>query len=270
MQRIKLLSTDFDGTLIDATKTLVSSFPPKEQCDALLSLELEKTVAQGGLWVINTGRPLDLLLMGLEDFKAPVTPHYLITNERHIYRYHESGEVEALGDWNERCDKEHELLFKTSGLFFERLYQLIAEYGEEAAFLESASGIPEELLVKDELLLDEISQRILELSGRPEQFFFQRSHIHLHFCHGAYNKGSALSELSKFLAVAPEHILAIGDYHNDLTMLTGEVAKMVACPANAHDHVKQAVQKAGGHVSSYHSSRGSAEAIRIYSGTGLR
>lgn len=265
MPAVKLLSTDFDGTLIDPSHNdLVSSFPPKEQCAPLLSLELKETMQQGGLWVINTGRPLDLLLLGLEHFDAPVKPHYLITNERHIYHYHENGDAEAFGDWNRRCDEEHNLLFKTSGVFFERVHQLISKYGENATFLETASGVPDELLVADEALLDELSIRLLELPGRPEEFCFQRSHIHLHFCHGSYNKGSSLSELSRFLSIQPEHILAIGDYHNDIAMLTGEVAAMVACPSNAHDIVKQTVKKAGGHISSHPSSRGTAEAISVY------
>ena len=89
MPAVKLLSTDFDGTLIDSSSNdLVSSFPPKESCAPLLSAELKEIVQQGGLWVINTGRSLDLLLLGLEHFNAPVKPHYLITNERHIYHYH--------------------------------------------------------------------------------------------------------------------------------------------------------------------------------------
>ena len=265
MSLVKLLSTDFDGTLIDSSSSdLGASFPPKEQCHSLLALELAGALQQGSLWAINTGRPLDLLLFGLEHFNAPVKPHYLITSERHIYHYHENGDVEALGDWNRRCDQEHELLFKTSGIFFEQVYQLIAEYGENATFLETTSGIPDELLVTDEALLDEVSIRLLELPGRPEAFCFQRSHIHLHFCHGSYNKGSSLSELSGFLSIKPEHILAIGDYHNDIAMLTGDVARMVACPSNAHDIVKQTVKKAEGHVSLHPSSRGTAEAIRLY------
>ncbi len=264
MSLVKLLSTDFDGTLIDASLNLVSSFPPKESCSPLLSTELEKIMQQGAIWVINTGRPLDLLLMGLEHFNAPIKPHYFITNERHIYRYHENGDTEPLKDWNQRCDEEHDLLFKKSGVFFEQVHQLIAEYGENATFLESASGIPEELLVRDEVLLDELSARILALPGRPQEFTFQRSHVHLHFCHGSYNKGSSLSELSRLVSIKPRHILAIGDYHNDIAMLTGEVAAMVACPSNAHDVVKETVKKVGGHVSLHPSSRGTAEAIGIY------
>jgi len=203
-------------------------------------------------------------LKGLEYFDAPVKPHYLITSERYIHRYHEHGDVEPLGDWNRRCDEEHDLLFKRAERFFQRVHQLIAEYGEKVTCFENISGIPDELLVTDEALLDELSARILALPERPAEFAFQRSHIHLHFCHGSYNKGSSLSELSRFLSIQPEHTLAIGDYHNDIAMLTGEVAAMVACPSNAHDIVKQTVKKIGGHVSLHPSSRGTAEAIGMY------
>jgi hydroxymethylpyrimidine pyrophosphatase-like HAD family hydrolase len=262
---IKLLSTDFDGTLIDSSQNGLMPLAPRgESCAEWLSLELKETVQQGGLWVINTGRSLDLLLSGLLYFNAPIKPHYFITHERHIYRYHENGDVEPLEDWNRQCDQQHELLFKKSVFFFEEIYRLIAEYGKKAIFLESVRGVPEELLVQEEALLDELSSRILELPGLPEEFFFQRIHIHLHFCHEFYNKGSVLRELGRLLSIEPEHILAIGDYHNDIAMLTGEAAAMVACPSNAHHVVKQTVQKAGGHVSLHPSSMGTAEAIRLY------
>lgn len=271
MSLIKLLSTDFDGTLIESSSTEPAFvFPIKEKCHEVLAIALNELIEEGGLWVVNTGRPLNLLLEGLEIFEGPAKPHYLITNERHIYRYHENGDVESLGDWNRRCDEEHDLLFKSAGGFFERVHRLIGEYGEEATFLESASGVPEELLVKDESLLDELSIRLLELPGRPDVFSFQRSHIHLHFCHQSYNKGSTLGELSRFLSIRPESILAIGDYHNDIAMLNGQVAAMVACPSNAHDKVKQTVKKAKGHVSLHPSSRGSAEAITLYREKGAR
>jgi hydroxymethylpyrimidine pyrophosphatase-like HAD family hydrolase len=265
MSPIKLLSTDFDGTLIESSSTEPASvFPIKEKCSEVLALALTELIEQKSVWVINTGRTLDLLFKGLEFFDAPVAPHYVITNERHIHRYHESGDVAALEEWNRRCDEEHDLLFKTAGKFFEQVHRLVAEYEKKVTFFESASGIPDELLVTDEALLDELSARILALPGRPKDFAFQRSHIHLHFCHGSYNKGSSLSELGRLLSIQPKHTLAIGDYHNDIAMLTGDVAAMVACPSNAHPIVKETVQKAGGHISSHPNSRGSAEAIRIY------
>jgi len=65
-------------------------------------------------------------------------------------------------------------------------------------------------------------------------------------------------------------ILAVGDHQNDLAMLFGDVAAMVACPANAHPSVKSLVKRAGGHVSSLENGEGTAECIRVYRTGGIR
>ena len=102
------------------------------------------------------------------------------------------------------------------------------------------------------------------LPGRPSDFNYQRSNIYLRFCHRSYDKGSSLAELGRLLDMSTDGILAIGDHQNDISMLFGDVASMVACPSNAHPIVKDAVRKAGGHVSKLVAGEGTAEAINLY------
>jgi hydroxymethylpyrimidine pyrophosphatase-like HAD family hydrolase len=73
-----------------------------------------------------------------------------------------------------------------------------------------------------------------------------------------------LAELSRLLDTPTSQILAIGDHQNDLAMLFGSVAAMVACPANAHPSVKETVLNAGGHVSTLEAGEGTAESIHLY------
>jgi hydroxymethylpyrimidine pyrophosphatase-like HAD family hydrolase len=73
-----------------------------------------------------------------------------------------------------------------------------------------------------------------------------------------------LGELSSLLALQANNILAIGDHYNDLSMLDGHVASMVACPSNALSEVKAIVQKAKGRISQYEAGEGTAEAIHFY------
>ncbi|MFI0348111.1 MAG: HAD family hydrolase [Chthoniobacterales bacterium] len=256
MKDLKLLVTDFDGTLV--------GFNTNESCEESLAIELGKISQDGVLWVINTGRPFSILLEGLEYFNSTVKPHFIITDERHLYYPGDDGSWKPLGDWNEQCDLLHDKLFQACGSFFEQIHDLIAQYNGAVRIHRDAQGRPEGLLATNGKILDEIASMLLEHDCRPSDFLFQRSDTHLRFCHQFYNKGSTLAELSRFLFIEADHILAIGDHHNDLAMLNGQVATMVACPSNAHDVVKKMVRQQGGHVSRYPTGKGTAEAIGRY------
>jgi hydroxymethylpyrimidine pyrophosphatase-like HAD family hydrolase len=90
---------------------------------------------------------------------------------------------------------------------------------------------------------------------------YERNSIYLRFAHAQYNKGSALTELREQLGIPAERTFAIGDNHNDLTMLTGGAAGMVACPANTVADVAAAVKGAGGYIAKRPAGAGVAEAI---------
>ena len=51
------------------------------------------------------------------------------------------------------------------------------------------------------------------------------------------NKGSALARLRQLLDPPPRHVVAIGDYHNDIEMLNA--ADIAAAPASALPEVKR-------------------------------
>jgi hydroxymethylpyrimidine pyrophosphatase-like HAD family hydrolase len=252
---IRLLSTDFDGTLAD--------FPGTGPCVPELASELEAVVVSGGLWVVNTGRSVEAALDGLNLLKAPVKPHYLLTSERHVHKPDGRGGWSDFGDWNDLCRDHHDRLFAECGRFFEGVEQLVSSR-EGLVMQRNSSGVPEGLIAGTEEQLDEATAALMSLPGRPEDFHHQRSSIYLRFCHRAYDKGSALAELARLLDMPTSYILTVGDHQNDLPMLFGDVAGMVACPANAHPDVKQTVRDAGGHVSEYETGRGTAEAIHLY------
>src|SRR5690554_1004488 len=103
MAHVRLLSTDFDGTLIGHGSTGC--------CSGILAERLESHHREGGLWAINTGRSLEHMLEGLEQFGAPVEPDFLLTLEREIYCKAENGAWVAHGTWNARCEIRHKELF---------------------------------------------------------------------------------------------------------------------------------------------------------------
>src|SRR5436190_21466627 len=75
---IRLLSTDFDGTLVRRTGEPVLN---------LDCMELIRELQEGGaVWAINTGRSVDLLESGLTDFSFLFRPDFKLTSERDIFK----------------------------------------------------------------------------------------------------------------------------------------------------------------------------------------
>src|SRR6516165_12270855 len=105
---IKLLSIDFDGTLVSRVSEPVLD----AQCMDLIR-ELQNV---GALWAINTGRSVDLLESGLVDFAFPIRPDFILTTERDVFRRGQNGDKwEPFGDWNQRCARDHADLFSSAG-----------------------------------------------------------------------------------------------------------------------------------------------------------
>src|SRR3954468_13584656 len=104
---IRLLSTDFDGTLVCRTGEPVLD----DECMRLIR-ELQDN---GAVWAINTGRSVDLLESGLADFEVPIRPDFILTSERDVFRPGTNGNKwEPFGDWNEKVAKDHAELFTSA------------------------------------------------------------------------------------------------------------------------------------------------------------
>jgi hydroxymethylpyrimidine pyrophosphatase-like HAD family hydrolase len=114
--------------------------------------------------------------------------------------------------------------------------------------------------------MDRAAELIGELAAQEPEFSFNRNDVWMRFAHREIHKGSSLAELARLLGIPRSEVLAIGDHHNDIPMLDGTAAGMVACPANAVEAVKTLVREVGGYVSPYPWGEGVADAIRHFSG----
>src|SRR3954469_18454311 len=104
--QIKLLSLDFDGTMVSRVSEPVLN---RECMELIRDLQ-----GNGTVWAINTGRSVDLLESGLTDFEFPIRPDFILTSERDVFRPSTNGGAwEAYGDWNDRCARDHRELFAT-------------------------------------------------------------------------------------------------------------------------------------------------------------
>jgi len=79
-----------------------------------------------------------------------------------------------------------------------------------------------------------------------------------------HTKGLAVSELARRLGIGIENILAIGNGHNDISMLESDVARFTGCPANSEAEVIEVVHKSGGHIASKRSLSGVMEILDAY------
>src|SRR5712671_5441503 len=100
--RIKLISTDFDGTLHADFED-----PPVPHDLQVLIGDLQN---QGAKWVINTGRDLTSVMEGIARARLTVRPDYLVVVEREIYHQDESQYL-SCEPWNEGCREAHGELF---------------------------------------------------------------------------------------------------------------------------------------------------------------
>lgn len=267
---IRLLSTDFDYTIVNHDE-------PSPVAPAFLA-RLEALRAEGLVWAVNTGRSPRLLDHGLREFGFPRRPDFALTSEREVLRPaavpgtgRDGTDWEDFGDWNLRCERAHAELFDTSrATVDEVLAYLERETGAQALFdpTPTAGGPrqPAGLVAADEPEMDRIAAFLDGVRARCPDLSYQRNKIYLRFCHAGYDKGIALGELGRLLDIGPESILAVGDHHNDLPMLTGLHARHVACPGNAIDEVKTVVRAAGGHVAAAPCSLGVLEALERFCG----
>jgi HAD superfamily hydrolase (TIGR01484 family) len=238
-RQIRLLSTDFDGTLVAH-----DSDPVLDPGCMQLIAELKE---RGAFWAINTGRSVELLESGLLDFDFPVHPDFILTSERDVFRPSANGgKWEPFGDWNERCAREHAELFNSAESVLAEVVDFVTQ-NTKARLIYQAQGI-EGLIAADEAEMERIARFIDTAREKQPKFHYQRNTVYLRFCHTDYHKGAALAELARLVEVPRENIFAAGDHHNDLSMLDGRFAAMPACPANAIEHVKQTVCAAGGYV----------------------
>jgi len=250
---IKLISTDFDGTLFAEFEN-----PPIPRELLRLISELQQ---QGAKWVINTGREMSSLMESLARANIAVEPDYLVLVEREIH-YHDYAKYAPLEDWNASCTRTHADLF---ALVEPALPRLTADINRRfhASLYEDAYS-PLCLIARDNLQMDGIHALLNAFCETIPNLTVVRNDVYARFSHKDFNKGSALGEIARRLGIDRGEVFAIGDHLNDLPMLSREYARFIAAPSNAIALVKETMQRAEGFISRHPHRHGVADAIKYY------
>ncbi|MEO7932091.1 MAG: HAD hydrolase family protein [Chthoniobacterales bacterium] len=248
---IQLLSTDFDGTILDWGLDVESAQPFFD-----LVGDWQK---RGLIWAINTGRSIPQLEDALTAPNFPIQPNYIITTERAVHRRGVNS-WEDFGDWNRRCAEAHARLHMEA----REIYSQLSTYAsrQRGMMLQRTDNDIEGIIALNESQMDEAVAWLEKLRVNLPDVNWQRNSVYLRFCHVDYDKGSALLELARLLGISREGTFAAGDNHNDLPMLDGSAARWVACPSNSIPEVKATVKTAGGHIASQIAGLGVAEALQ--------
>ncbi len=251
---IKLLSTDFDGTLVDHF-----AVPPVTQALFDIFTELR---SRGVLWAVNTGRELQHIEEGLREFNFPIEPDFVLTAEREVFHRGPGGKWQDYGDWNQRCYQAHDELYARSGELLNDILAFLERDAKAHPIYEGDRMVG--LAAENDPEMDKICEFLDRERARVPGFQYMRNTIYARFCHEDFSKGTALSELGRLTGISREHIFATGDHYNDLPMLDGRHARWVACPGNSVDAVKEMVRVAGGYVARGECSKGVVEALRHF------
>lgn len=250
---IRIISTDFDGTLFAEFE---DPPVPKDLQRALAELQ-----SKGVKWVINTGRDMSSLMETLGRADLEVEPDYLVLVEREIH-LHSQSQYMPLQAWNQACQRDNDALFAQVRADIPKLMDWINARFHAVLYEDSYS--PFCLIARDNGDADLIHQYLEEYCRTVPHLAVVRNDVYARFCHDGYNKGTALSEVTRLLEARPEQVFAVGDHLNDIPMLSRKRAHFLACPANAVDQVKIRVREQNGYVSSLPHGSGVADALRFY------
>lgn len=250
---IKLISTDFDGTLFAEFER-----PP-------IPGQLLQTIADlqagGAKWVINTGREMSSLMETLARADISIEPDYLVVVEREIHLHRHSQYV-GLEEWNAACARIHAELFAQVQPALPKVVAWINERFHASVYEDAYSPLC--LIARDNHEMDDIHSYLDYFCRAFPNLTVVRNDVYARFSHQAFNKGSALGEISRLLGVRPGEVFAVGDHLNDLPMLSSQYAGFLAAPSNAVPIVKETVRRQGGYLSSRTHGYGVAEAIKYY------
>lgn len=257
---IRLVCTDFDGTLFDGTPNADDLLALKRALAALGNLH-------GTRWAIVTGRPLPDLLPVLGMFMSyGLFPDFGVVADALIYRRNALGGMSPFRWWNAK------VAFRRHTLFRRHSYRVGQWRDEMMALFPGAadrSRQPVDLWLQfpDE---DSAAEAETELHRKTDslhgRFLVFRWGCEVFLAPAAGTKGEAVRRLGRHLRIPHQDIFAVGDGPNDLPMLRGGVVGMPACVGNAASKVREVVGQGGGYVAKGECLAGVLEALYFYGG----
>src|SRR5438034_9222222 len=137
-----------------------------------------------------------------------IEPDFLVLVEREIHLHHDSQYV-ALEEWNGPCHRAHgELFTRVHADLPEIVAWVNARF--HARIYEDAYS-PFCLIAGNNGEADVIDRYLTDYCRAVPHLTVVRNDVYARFSHKAFNKGTALAEVSRRLGLGPETVFAAGD-----------------------------------------------------------
>jgi hydroxymethylpyrimidine pyrophosphatase-like HAD family hydrolase len=256
MATIRLLATDLDGTLIGSANEFPLYTDFRERVNTLRE-------RHGTIWAPCTGRSM----RSFKAFFAPMRmmglqPDFVIIRHAHIFALSRYGYFPHVF-WS---------LHIAYMLWANQWYVREAINDWHRTITGGALGVRTVIKKKDRLRLrfdseDAASVASDLLADRVKPYPHLKVFRYLREVDVRsvpFTKGLAVSELARHLGIPSDEILTVGNGHNDISMLNGELAQMTGCVANSEPEVMTVVKDAGGHIASKPSLSGVLEVLDAY------
>jgi HAD superfamily hydrolase (TIGR01484 family) len=260
MSDIRLLATDFDGTLSSPDAgDMAARF-------AFRQLVFRLRTTFNTRWAVITGRHVECL----EDLAAELAfhglcPDYLVMEDACIYRRRGS-RYSSYWWWNFSIDRRRK---RQLAAYRPRVQALLEETlvrYPDAQNLAERRVMDFWLRFQKEEDARTVERHLLAEFAAVRELFVFRWGMEVCLAPTAGTKGEAVARLAQELKLGPRQIVTVGDGQNDISMLDGGCATRPAAVANATPEVMETVRRAGGHVASRPCIHGVLETIRHFTG----
>ncbi len=256
--RIDLVCTDIDGTLLDAGEPDFGSL-----------MKFKETLDQARLrwrtkWAIVTGRHRRGIMPILDSFIGfQLIPDFVVLEDAYIYRFCRRRGLCSFFGWNLRIRWKRARLWRRGRKV---LRQWQGEMQGEFPQMRVLSHETVDLWMEfpDEAGAEQGEAVLKRKTAESLDFEVLRWGKELFLAPSVGKKGEAVSRLADHLQVPAARIFAVGDGANDVNMLEGWAAGMVACVANAPREIKNIVRHAGGYLAQNSDTSGVLEALHFY------
>ena len=248
-----LIALDLDGTSV--------SYTPHLAMDAELMCYLASVKDRGISWVMNSDRYTDTMKDLASYLPAQQKPSALLSCQRFIHLRHDDDGYLPAQEWNSEQITCHSQLWNKISKFFphwrlavEAQFEILEYVINDLVFAYRVTPDQTPALRR---LMEQFIEEVPEaqVSGNKDWTFI---------LHASFSKAKVLKKCAELLDVALHQVIAIGDGMNDMTMLNGDVTKLVGCPANASPEVVRVVRQAGGIVSQKHEAAGTLDIIQRF------
>jgi len=256
MAEFRLIATDLDGTLVGGRNDIRFFATLREE---MTRLRRDRQV----LWAVCTGRSLRNFRQVFEPFDMmDVRPDFVITEHAYIWSVRGATFIpHRLWNWRIRYLAWRDR--KRCAKAIRRWHQVIRRLYRPARTLHRERGRLCMGLNSDEDAVAVVALlRKQENAFRHLKVFRYQSEVDVRTI--PFTKGLAVAELARRIGASPEHILCIGDGHNDISMLAPDVARLVGCPLNAVPEIMDEVRRRGGHVARTPSLEGVLEIVKAF------